>query len=233
MNEVTRLIAKVQENGLFYYLVRPQLAVRYGTRNIEKLIRRLPYRRELIYVVEIPLATATLSSNIPTLRIQSVPPLLEFAGIREREDPTCKGSYEAELERRFSRGDICFAALENDKIVAVQFLTFGQGYIGEIDYLFTFPEKACGSIDSYTLRQFRGRSFHEATHYAILSYLAGTEFKSVYGWIPPWNKAAFKVHNKLGFKNIFFEITMKQRLGFRHHIIRELNTTVDEFFRDR
>ncbi|MFX0195697.1 MAG: hypothetical protein ACFFCW_06200 [Candidatus Hodarchaeota archaeon] len=237
MNEPQSLMSKLHEKGLFYYLMHPQYVIRYGFRMINKLLERLPPRHEVLYIVEMPLSLTSLSSNtlttnIPTTRIESVSQLFEFASLRETEDPIWKGKYQIELKRRFSRGDLCFAGLENGKIVSVEFATFRQYYCPEIDYLLTLPNKACALFDAYTLMEFRGRGFYKATNYSLLSCLLNLRFQTLYGWIPPSNIIAFDVHNRLGFTNIAMEITMHQFLGFRQHVIRKLNISVDEFLHE-
>ncbi len=214
-------------------LIHPQYAIRFGRNCLKKLLKGLATRHEVLYILEMPLSPPSILSNVCTVSIESAVSLIEFARLREIEEPDWGGGYFRELKERFSRGDLCFAVFSNGNIVSVAFVTFGQVYLREVDYYLTFPKKVCALFDSYTLAHYRRLGYYKAVQNSLLSHMAALGFEAVYLWVSASNKTAFEVHNSLGFKNIVQEIILDQRLGLKHRVVRECNISVDKFLNDR
>ena len=72
------------------------------------------------------------NSDIFSRPIYSVETIKEYAHLREIEKPSWKGSYLAELRRRFPRGDLRVSVFENGNIVSHVFVNHGHFDLDEV-----------------------------------------------------------------------------------------------------
>ncbi len=228
MKEFKRLWSKIQENGLSHYLTRPRYIVSYGQYILHTLRERWPKKSVSIYILVMKLKPRKNNSDIFTQCINSVEPMKEYAHLREIEEPSWNGNYFAELKKRFARGDLSVSVIEDSKTVSHLFVNHDYFEVGEFSYSINFPKHTVGFYDAFTLSNYRGRGLYKATFNYCINICYQKGFKDAWLGISSSNVHSMMVHRSLGMRKIILEVTMYQRWGLRWHIVRRLNTFVDE-----
>lgn len=236
MSEIERTRSRLRQHGLSYYLRQPKYIASYSGYLFRLLKERWSDRRVSMYIFEMPLETfrrSQLQSNQNVLKqcINSVEPMLEYARIRELEEPAWNGNYVLELERRFARGDFCFAMLMHGKVVSHIFVTQSYCDLGEVSYRLRLPQYSVGLYDVYTLFNYRGKGLYKT----IFSYCVGEcynkGFQRALMWIVSDNIKSIMVHSILGMRRITLEVIMRQRWGLRWHQLRSLSIDSSELLK--
>jgi hypothetical protein len=228
MREAKRIYHLLKERGLLYYMVRPRYFLTYVRYLAQIVSNRWPKKNMSMYVLEMPISRQDVDPRIPVHCFSTVEPLLEFARRRELEEENWSGKYIKELERRFARGDKCFAAEEQGSIAAVLFRSGGPCPVSEINYEFVLPHKTLGLYDVYTLLPHRGRNLYSVVFRGCMNTCMSEGYNAVWMWIAPNNLISLKVHEHLGFQKIMFEVSMYQRWGIRRHEIHPLNRNIKD-----
>lgn len=162
--------------------------------------------------------------------ITSVEPLVDFIRFREEEDPIWRGSLFQEIQRRFSKGDICFAAVHETTIVSTIYVTYGGQYFSELGYYLPFPNHVLGLIDFYTLRRYRQQGYLSMVFQAIISNYIGSTFSCIYSFVSPDNIPSLITHDRIELNHIVLYISMKQRFGLRTHFVSQMDTYINTLF---
>jgi len=227
MKEFKRLWNKIQENGLSHYLTHPMYIMNYSKYNLHMLRERWLKKSVLIYILAVKLEPRENNSDVYIQCINSVEPMKEYAHLREIEEPSWNGNYLAELKKRFDRGDLCIAVLENGKIVSHVFASHSHCDFGVFPYSLDLPKQVVGIYDAFTLSNYRGRGLYKAAFNYCVNICYQKGFKDAWGVISSSNVHSMMVNRSLGMQKII-EVTMSQSWGLRRHTIRRLNNFIDK-----
>ncbi len=86
------------------------------------------------------------------------------------------------------------------KIIGYNKTGFSKVYIQDFKDVYQFPQNIAYTYDTYIDPEYRKRYYGTILLSEVCRYLKLKGFKSVWGHVPPWNKASIALHKKLGFK---------------------------------
>jgi hypothetical protein len=121
-----------------------------------------------------------------------------------------------------SKGNYCFVARVNGKIVSCLWTAFNQYYFKEIQYNFKVEKNIAPLIDAYTLDEYRKMGLYKILWYYCINFLIDlNKYDRIYGPILYKNKRSLLVHSKLDLNKVVMKIIMIKGLGFRFHITKK------------
>ncbi len=106
----------------------------------------------------------------------------------------------SQLEERLARGDECFIARHEGRIVATSWASFGQHLIRSIRYRYEIGPSEAYLHDSFTDPTFRGRSIAPALSVYVLEQLRSAGLTRVTVATLPENSANLRARAKSGFR---------------------------------
>jgi len=189
------------------------------------LKERWPKKFASIYVLEMdlsPFKSNPIETNddIDSKCISPIAPLLEFIRIRELEEPAWNGNYRTEIENRFHRADLCFAASIEGIVVSLIFVTKYNCFLGEGLRGLELPRDTADLYDVYTVTGWRGKGLYKRVFSYCVEECYNLGFKQAWMWIFLYDIRSLTVHKKLDMRNIILEVIMHQRWVLRWHKTR-------------
>jgi GNAT superfamily N-acetyltransferase len=131
--------------------------------------------------------------------------------------------YPIQASDLFSKGNICFVAVIDEKIASCLWTSFNQVYLPDIEYKLIVAKDIAPLIDGYTLDEYRGKGLYKILWNECFNYLVKSgKYSKIYGFINHANKRSLLVHDKLNLNKIILYITLIKFLGIRVHLKREI-----------
>ena len=206
----SEIFKKIKTKGIMHYLqILFQLLRRY-----------LRPRWQRLFVFEFPLGGIIpneYNNDIEVKMLREVDDhLLLFANRR--------GSWYLQQARDlFSKGNICFVTVIDEKITSCLWTSFNQVYLPDIEFKLSVAKDIAPLIDGYTLDVCRGKGLYKILWNECFNYLVKSgKYSKIYGFINHDNKRSLLVHDKLNLNKIIFDITLIKFLGIRVHLKRKI-----------
>lgn len=125
-----------------------------------------------------------------------------------------------EFLARLRKGDLCYVAECDGRIVSTAWVGFRENFVSEVEYLHRFANDTVYVYNTHTDQDFRGRGIYVALIGHILSEF-GRRGIRVQILTVTGNTRALEIHRRLFGKEIM-EIRLVKCLGFRTHRIKRL-----------
>jgi hypothetical protein len=130
--------------------------------------------------------------------------------------------YPQQARELFSKGNLCFVAIIDNKITSCLWTSFNKVYLPDIEYNLVVATDIAPLIDGYTLDEYRGRGLYKFLWNECHNYLVRSgKYSKIYGFINQVNKRSLIVHDILNLNKIILDITLIKFLGIRIHIKRK------------
>ncbi len=128
-----------------------------------------------------------------------------------------------EINMRIARGDLCFIASSNDKIVGMVWVRITDQHVETLqNYRVVLPPHSCWLFDGYIAPQYRLRGVWVNLMAEINGYLKCHGVQEAYCMINSINSLSLQTHLAFGFQ-IQTQVRYLKLMGIHIHIIRALN----------
>ena len=195
---------------------------------------RIKKEESTIYLFENEIIIDVNIKNENVITIDNIYDLIDFIKDRSIEDKFINyDEYYSEIKERFKKGDICYAFRINNKICGVIFVAFKYSYCNVVDYTFEFPTETAGFYDLYTLKDYRKKGILSSIYQVAFADIKSKGFRKSWIWIMPHNIASLKLHEKFNINRIIKKIVLRQKYGFKWHIIQNVDMQIDEILNNR
>lgn len=158
-----------------------------------KVLGETVYRR--LTLVELPLASP------PPLREPAIALTYGFVEAGPDTLPELRGDLtRAEIERRLARGDRCFVARHQGRIVSARWLAVGRAWIEYLGRDLDLLPRETYLYETYTAPEYRGLSISGAAGTRLAQLLAAEGQRRIVGGIVPENRSALRTAAKTGYR---------------------------------
>ena len=158
------------------------------------ILATLGYRRVLLFERRLDGSITPLASRVPiTFSTLEPPQIDEYLGVHADAPRT-------ELENRLAKGDRCFVARYEGRIVSVSWVTRSERPIRWLRYRYPVPPSEAYLYDSFTAQTFRGCAIAPALGVHVLERLRNEGVSRVTVAMVPDNVSNRRARAKLGFR---------------------------------
>ena len=144
---ISEILKKIKSKGIIHYF-KYFLGI---------ILRSLRPKWQRVFIFELPLIGIVPNEYHKTITVSVLKeinePLLSFANQR--------GSwYTLQAKDLFSKGNLCFVAIIDEKIASCLWTSFNVVYLPDIEYKLAVAKDIAPLIDGYTLDEYRGRGLY-------------------------------------------------------------------------
>jgi len=105
-----------------------------------------------------------------------------------------------ELARRWSAGDLCFAALRDDAVIGATWARMGSSRIAYLDLVLSLDDDEVYLSDSYVLPAMRGRRVAPAIAAAQIRHYRERGARRMIATVLPENRASLRARSRTGYE---------------------------------
>lgn len=219
LNDIKRLKILLLERDILYIL--------------GGVSRRWKPGKDVIYILQMHLEKRCIDPGVSVFKITDTGKILQFAHDRELEDSNWEqGKYVQDVIQRINRGDVCFGAQRDGKIVSVIFASRGPCHLGPVGYYLKIPSGTMGYYDAYTLASYRRQGLYSNVFSKCVNTSLDEGYHTAWMWIMRHNIISLKTHDSLDMNHVFMEIALHQRWGFRWHKVRAVDLSIQDLLND-
>jgi GNAT superfamily N-acetyltransferase len=154
----------------------------------------LRYRRVLLLERWLDDPIAPITPRVPVIFSALAPTHIdEYLRFRRK-------ALRTRIEERIARGDECFVARHDGRIVCVSWAARGEHFMRPLHYRYAIGSSEVYLYDGFTVPTFRGRAIAPALGVHVLERLAGAGVTRVTIAVEPGNVANLRARAKTGFR---------------------------------
>lgn len=131
-------------------------------------------------------------------------------------------------ERRFARGDVCFALMEEDEITCHVWGSERTLAESELERHVTLRAEEVALYDIYVLPGHRGGGRYPQVFPHFVRYYRARGKTAIQMVIDGDNEASFRSNRRIGFRRVTFRLWQVNLLGFSLSVHRQVSLDVDE-----
>jgi hypothetical protein len=112
------------------------------------------------------------------------------------------GLTRAEIDRRLTRGDRCFVAWDEGRIVSARWIAADRAWVEYLDRDMELQSDEVYLYETYTAPDYRGLTVSGAAGTRLARFLAAEGYRRIVGGVVPENHAALRTAAKTGYREV-------------------------------